>query len=520
MGVAGLAGAVLLACSGDGDKEDDTPAPAAGDAPAARGKPGGTLRFGLQADLTSLEPHVFILNHTDTIWQVWETPTKYGPNLKPEGRLFKSWEINSDASEYVFHLREGVKWHSGRDFTSEDVRYNIARVKDPSTGLALLATMANWYETIETPDKNTVVMRSSKPRPATFDFFESFNMGDSESLEAKKSGVAVGTGPFMLEEWRPGQRFNLKKNPNYWETGRPLLDEQIYNVALESQTMVAQFESGALDVVVRPPIRDFVRWRQDKSHQALTHGSSGAYYAVGFNTSRPPFDDKRVRQALNWAIDRERFAKLILADTIQPYSLPWPKDSIAYEESKANYYKYDPKKARELLDAAGVRNLEFGMIMTPENPELKEFAEAYQADVAKIGLKAEIDVAEVASFVQRINAVPPNYNGMWVANASRANLGSPITMVTSTSVLWATNGVNNTAYKSDHYSRVVDALVVESDPAKQKQLYAELNDIILEDSWIGFLGPKPPRIAARNNVKGVEYYPATEGFHYLDAYLA
>jgi peptide/nickel transport system substrate-binding protein len=478
------------------------------------------LRFGMSADLTSLEPHVFILNHTDTIWQVWETLTHYGEGLKPEGRMVKSWEINNDASQYILHLREGVKWHSGREFTSEDVKWNLLRVRDPSTGFALLKTMADWYDTVETPDKNTVILKSNLPRPATFDFFESFNMGDRESLEAGNKTVAVGTGPFMLGEWRPGQRFNLKKNPNYWDTGKPLLDEQVYNVALDPQTALAQFESGALDVTIRPPIRDFVRYGQDKSYQALTHGSSGAYYAVGFNTSRPPFDDKRVRQALNWLIDRERFGKVILAGTIQPYSLPWPKSSIAYEENKVNFYKYDPQKAKQLLDAAGVRNLEFGMIMTPENPELKEFAEAYQADVAKLGLKAEIEVSEVASFVQRINAVPPNYNGMWVANASRSNLGSPITMITSTSVLWSTNGINNTAYKSDRYTRVVNDLVVASDPAKQKQLYSELNDIILEDSWIGFLGPKPPRIALRANVRGVKHYPATEGFYYTDAWLA
>jgi peptide/nickel transport system substrate-binding protein len=511
---AGAGLAVLAACGGE--ESTNAPAPAAA---VGQPKPGGTLRFGMLSDLTSLEPHVFITDHTDTIWQVWERLTEYSADLKPQPRLAKSWEINSDASEFVLHLREGVEWHSGRDFTSEDVRYNLLRVRDASTGFALLKTMSDWYETIETPDPHTVVLRSSKPRPATFDFFESFNLGDRESLEAKKSGVAVGTGPFMLGEWRPGDKFNLRKNPNYWDTGKPLLDEQVYSVSLDPQTMLAQFESGALDVAKTPPIRDFVRFRQDKSYQPLVHGSSGAYYAVGFNTSRPPLDDKRVRQALQWTIDRERFAKVILQGTVQPYSLPWPKDSLAYEEGKATFYTYDLDKAKSLLEAAGVRNLEFGMLLNPNTPELIEFAEAYQADVAKLGFKMNIEVVEVAVFVERINARPPNYNGMWASTSSRSNLGSPITMITSGSVLWATNGVNNTAYKSDRYTTVVDALVVESDPARQKQLYSELNDIILEDSWIAMLAPKPPRVALRSNVKGVRHFPALEGFDYRDAWL-
>jgi peptide/nickel transport system substrate-binding protein len=520
----GAYGLALIACRGSDSGSGATSSGAtSGSSPSAGGaapKPGGALRFGMLSDLTSLEPHVFITDHTDTIWQVWDRLTEYDTNLKPQPMLAKSWEINNDASQFVFHLREGVKWHSGREFTSDDVKWNLLRVRDASTGFALLKTMSDWYEGIETPDKHTIILKSSKPRPATFDFLDSFNLGDRESLEAKDSKKAIGTGPFMLAEWRPGDKFNLKKNPAYWDSGKPLLDEQIYRVSLDPQTMLAQFESGALDVAKTPPIRDFVRLREDKKYQTLVHGSSGAYYALGFNTALPPFDDKRVRQALQWAIDRDRFTKVTLLGTVTPYTLPWPKGSIAYEEKKATYYKYDLDKARALLNEAGVRNLEFGMILNPNTPELIEFAEAYQADVAKLGLKMNIEVVEVAIFVERINAKPPNYKGMWASGSSRSNLGAPITMITSTSVLWATNGINNTAYKSDRYTRVVDQLIVESDPAKQKQLYSELNDIIIDDSWIAMLAPRPPRVALRANVKGVRHFASLEGFDYREAWLA
>ena len=386
--------------------------------------------------------------------------------------------------------------------------------------------MASWYDSVEATNNNTVTLRSAVPRPATFDFFESFNMGDRVSLEAGEATKAIGTGAFKLGEWRPGDRFNMVKNPAYWEPGKPLLDEQVYGVGIEPQTLIVQFESNALDVVVRPAIRDFIRFRDSGSAQAIVHQSSGAYYALGYNTTWKPFDDKRVRQAMTWALDRDAFAKTVLQGTIVPYSLPWGPASVAYEKEKRNHYKFDLKKAKALVDAAGVGTFEPDVVMTPENPEMREMSEIYQQYLAKIEVKLNIRQLETANFVNTINSQPPANNGLWFANASRSNLGSPLTTFTSTSVLWGTTrhkdgfGINNTGYYSDQYKNTIDALILESDPAKQKSLYSRLNDIVLEDCWIAFLGPKPPRIAAQKNVKNIQQWPATEGFHYMDTWLA
>ena len=526
----GVAGWALVGC---GEDDEDPPAATgtttgtaapgtASPAPEGTGTEeptaGGSLRVGMLADITSLEPHLALPDHTDTIDQVWEKLTEYDTNLAPTGRLAESWDVSEDQTEFVFHLREGVTFHSGREFTSEDVEYSLARIADPNTSFAQLSVFARWYEEIEAPDDHTIVMRSSVPRPSTFDFLEFFNIGDRESLEAGDATKAVGTGPYMFREWRQGDRFALDRNPNYWEPGAALLDEQIFSVSLDPQTMVTQFESGGLEVMRNPPLRDFVRLRDSGEYQALLHELAGGYYMCGWSVLNPPFDDARVRQAFQWALDRDSFASITLQNTADAYSLPWPESSIAYNEDQANHYQFDLDKAKSLLDAAGVSDLDMDIHLSTAFPELIEFAELYQADLAKIGINAHIQTEEVAAFIERINADPPNFNGMWFISNSRANLGNPITQFLW-GVTWRTDGDSPTGYSHPEYTRLIDALTLESNPDEQRRLYRELNAFILDETFIGVIGSRPPRAMLQPNVQGVTSAPARDGFEYRYASL-
>lgn len=523
---AGAAALALVGCGGD----DEGGAGGEGGEP----KPGGTLRFAMSADITNLEPHQFILAQGETLNQVWDTLARYEVGLKLKPQLAESWEINKDATEFVFHLRKGVKFHSGRELTSEDLKFNMERVRATGTAFGQLRSFALLYDSFEAPNPSTFVLKSAIPRPATFDFIEYWKIGDRETLDKDKT-KAIGTGPYMLAEWRPGDRLRLLKNPNYFQSGQAFVDEQVFQV-MDEQTGVAQLESGAVDVNIRTPIRDFVRLKQDKAYEARLHSTPGSYYALGWNSvgsggTPKAFRDKRVRQALNWALNREYFCETLLQGTSLPYSLPWPKASLAYEEEKVNRYKFDLDKTKSLLSAAAVNpaDLQFGMIMTVEQPELKDLGQVYQADLAKIGIKTSVEPVEVAQFVNRINADPPNYNGMWVSGSGFANLGAPITMVNLTNVLFGpdkggqfdgvTWGDNNTGYYSDRYANLVSTINKETDEAKLKKLYSEFNDILLDDSWIGFLASRPSRIVRRSRVKGIsEWFIGT--FNFSTAWLA
>jgi peptide/nickel transport system substrate-binding protein len=549
-GAALSMGAAALALVGCGDDDDDgdggggaSPTAAPGTSPtAAAGTPksGGVMEVGMIVDLTDLEPHVGIAAHGDTLNIAFETPTNYDTELNPVGILAESWEVNDDATEFVFHIRPGVMWHpfkgTSREFIASDIVYNFDRVKDPeSGGFGQLRSFVNSYSGWEAPDDSTFILRADVPRPTTFDGLIEQRQGLPEWLEDKANNptAMVGTGPFMLGEWRPGDQFNLLRWADSWMADKTYLDEMIFHVSLDPQTMITQLESGALHAAKSPSARDWARWRDGNEIQALVQQVSGGYYSCGYNVTYEPFFDKRARQAMAYLMDKDRFRETVMLDTTITYSLPWPETSIAYDADKVQHYNFDLDKAKELLAEVGLEDgFQAVAVMTAGRPEFAEYAEVYQQDLAQAGIELEINVMEVAAFVELINADPPGQKGLWFANAGRTNLGAPITMVNSTNVLWdnkpngdlkRSDGTpianNNTGYYSPEWEAVVDEINATVDEEQLKDLYQTMNDIILEDCWIAFLGAIPERYGALNEVQGIVPLAVLPGMDLTGAWL-
>src|SRR5579864_3546782 len=214
-----------------------------------------------------------------------------------------------------------------------------------------------------------------------------------EGPNAKTS--AVGTGPFTFVEWQQGVLIRFAKNKNYWRSGTPLLDELVVNIADDPQSMVVQLESGTVDAADRVPLVDVIRLQKDPKYQAIVN-QNGPVYLVGVNTTQPPLDNKQVRQALNYAIDRDRFTQTILQGVVQSRELPWPRQSPVFEASKDNTYSFDLDKARSLLAHAGVSNLAFDMVWVSTYADVQSFATMYQSDLAKIGVTTTLKPLEPA----------------------------------------------------------------------------------------------------------------------------
>ncbi len=237
--------------------------PTVGPTPAI--KNGGTLRSAIPADIASLDPHLYAAGAAQTVWLVNERLTAYDLQLHPQPWLAESWDLAPDYSQITFHLRQGVMFHTGRELTSDDIKYNFTRLKDPKVGAGIFVSQANWFTSIDTPDRYTAVLKSDQPRPLMFDFFERVYIGDQATLEnTSNKSQAVGTGPFTLTEWVPGDHLSFARNPNYWQAGLPHLDGVHVSVVRDPQSLVSQFEAGALDVVPTGlSLRDFARVRQE-----------------------------------------------------------------------------------------------------------------------------------------------------------------------------------------------------------------------------------------------------------------
>ena len=155
-----------------------TPSSAAG-----QPKTGGTLRVGIPSDITTLDGIVRGGSPYESIWLIYDRLVTYDDKLKPLPMLAESWDLSPDYKQIKLNLRHGVQWHTGREFTSDDVKWNIVRVQDPKAGNGDFAAQASWFTAIDTPDKYTVVLQSDQSRPSIFDFFQQFNLVDRTIME-------------------------------------------------------------------------------------------------------------------------------------------------------------------------------------------------------------------------------------------------------------------------------------------------------------------------------------------------
>jgi peptide/nickel transport system substrate-binding protein len=498
-----------------------TPAAAVAATPAAAAKPaagqpksGGTLRVGVPTDIVTLDGLVRGGAPYESTWLIYDRLITYDDKLKPLPMLAESWDVAPDYKQVQLNLRKGVTWHSGRDFTSDDVKWNLVRAQDPKAGFGDFAAQSSWFTTIDTPDKNTVVLKSEQSRPSMFDFFQQFNLMDRTILEGPDAKTkASGTGPFTFVEWVQGDHITIAKNKNYWQSGRPYLDSIVVSIRAGDQPGVAALEGGSIDLLRTGAIRDVARLKADPNYQVFVHPSPGTFFELAFLTSVPPFDNKLVRQAFNWAIDRQRNADQVFLGFAQPINLQWSPSSPAYDAEKNKTYTFNLDKAKALLQQAGVSNLETEVVTTVAGPlNSLGFLQIYQADLAKIGVKLNITTFDPASWAAAV--LGHNYKAMYATGDVVANL-LPINNLNGPT--WRPSP-NNTDWNTPEWKDLFAQVASEADPAKQKTLYGRLNDYILDQSWAMPMATNPQVLVGTPKLKGVtvNQYGA---WYFTDAWL-
>ncbi|HEU0167495.1 MAG TPA: ABC transporter substrate-binding protein [Chloroflexota bacterium] len=468
-------------------------------APSGQPKTGGTIRFGATADIPNLDGHQRSATLTDTTWTAFDRLIQYDDKGKPQPMLAESWDLAPDDKSVTFHLRKGVTFHTGREFTSDDVKWNLLRGKDPKVGSGSYVTWANWVTSIDTPDKYTVALKFDNSRPSIFDWFEYYNMLDSVVMQGPDAQTKLsGTGPFVFQEWKQGTSISFTKNKNYWDTGKPYIDGHITSI-VQANAGIAQLEAGAIDMIKTESVDDIVRLKKDPKYQAISHPFSGSFYEFGINATKPPYDNKLVRQALNFAINRDRFASTLMQGLAKPLTLFWSSTSPAYDDAKNKAVPFDLAKAKSLLQQAGVTNLEADLLYIPGSyPILTPFAEIYQADLAQIGVKLNIKAMETAPWLVQVNGL--QYNGLYVSGDGLGNY-QPATPL-GASPAWSPVK-NNSGFKTDQWSQLVDAAGIETDPAKQKTLYGQINDYMIDQAWSIVFAERLVLWLARVGIKNV-----------------
>jgi peptide/nickel transport system substrate-binding protein len=476
-------------------------------------KTGGTLRTGMVGDITTTDGIYWSPNNSSTVGMCYDALITYDDNLQPQPRLAESWDLSADGTQIKLNLRKGVHFHSGREVTSDDVQYNLLRARDPKNPFAAtVAAGSAWWTGIDTSDKYTVILTSDKPRPGVFDFLLYLRILDKDTMEGPDAATKVnGTGPFKWKEWVSGDHITLERNADYWDTGRPYLDGAQISIMRDQQQMVSAVEAGASDVAFLAPIQDASRLKDDPSYIVTSRHDVGQYFYLTANATVAPTDNKQVRQAISYAIDRKRFADTILKGFGgDAQDLPWPPASPAWDASRNNVYTYDLDKARSLLAASGVSDLQFDIAWATAGfaSEYASLAAILQSDFASIGIKTDLKPQDNSVFTASGNGITPTYNGVRLSASAFANLSEASSQFSLSRTYGSLS--NLAGFYDDRFKALVNSASTEPDANKRKVLYAQINDFLLDASYSMTICPYPDMLIMRNNVRGLGYATALE----------
>ena len=322
-------------------------------------KRGGTLRVSAFGNPSSLDPatggagsdHTFLFTMYDTLTE-WEFDT-----LKPKPGLAESWNF-TDPTTLVLKIRSGVTFHDGTPLDAEAVRFNLDRGKNDAKSniKADLATVAS----VEVTGPLQVTLKLSTPDTALPAILSdrAGMMVSPTALKAAASGdlkrTPVGAGAYTFVSWADGERIVTKRDDKYWKPNRPFMDGIEFAIIPELTTGARSVVANQNDLIYQLPPRQKVTVERAPNLRVVT-GPTLYVFQMFLNWGKAPIDDVRVRQALNFAIDREAFVKASLAGLAEPAAMNLPKSHWAYDKSVAELYPYDPAKARKLLADAGFK---------------------------------------------------------------------------------------------------------------------------------------------------------------------
>ncbi len=442
------------------------------------------ITIGVDQEAIGIDPHIVTaFSSHRRLDLLYNRLVRLDSNLVVVPDLAESWDIPNNLT-YIFHLRKGVKFHNGREMIADDVKYSLERVMDPKTaspGKSYLSLVTG----VEVLDTYTVKLTLSAPLASLLDSLTSNNLAivPKEAVEANGNlqKVAVGTGPFMLKEWVADNSMTLVKNPDYFIPGAPLVDKVIFRIIPEAASLLAGVKSGDLDIA---SINDGATIRQAKKTDAVVVMSKPGINVrtFGFNNTRAPFTDVRVRQALAMAIDRNEIiamAEFGMGTPSGPIPVAATDWALPLDKLPMNTPNYE--KAKALLKEAGYPNgFSFNIVCSATYEGGLDVAQVIQSELKNIGVIANLEVVEWGVYIDRW--VKRDFDSMVEI---RGGSGEPDRFLYRT--IHSTGGVNNFLFKDSETDRLLDLGRSQTVPAERKTTYNALQKVLTEKAPLIFL---------------------------------
>lgn len=417
----------------------------------------------------------------------------YDDDFKPVPQLALSWTETDGGRTITFKLREGVKWHDGKPFTSADVRYSIALTKASSPVAA--ATYTHLTD-IETPDDHTVVLRFAHRSQAIWAVLDGAKTqilprhlyeGRDPTTNPVNS-KPVGTGAFIFVEWVRGSHIKLRRNPDYWDKGKPLLDEIVFRIIPDAGARGIALETGEVQYAPLPaiPLVEARRIRNNPGKLVVEPrgwSANAPIYYFDFNLEREVFQDVRVRKAFAHAIDRRVLASNGFFGFAKPATGPVPSYQPSFYNPGTERYAYSVEKAEELLEAAGLKRdargvrLRIDNLPIPYGEDFVRTAQLIQQQLKRVGIEVQIRNFDVGIWINKI-ARERDFDTISTFAAAFADPQIGVYRRYWSKAKQTASGGNNSNYVSPEADRLIEASLIEPDVDKRRQLIWDLQKLV------------------------------------------
>lgn len=457
---------------------------------------------------------------------------KYDKDIKIEGDLAESWEIREGGLVIIFHLKKGIKWHDGAPFTARDVEFTYRKLIDPAVKTPYSGDFER-IKSLEILDDHTVKVTYKEPFSPALSSWGMWIMPEhilrKEDLnKADFSRHPIGTGPYKFKSWNTQESIELVSNHEYFE-GRPCIDRYIYRIIPDEATIFLELQTQGVDSTGLTPLQ-FTRQTDNKffktNYRKFKYPSFGYAY-LGYNLKDPKFKDKAVRQALNYAVNKDEIIDTIFFGLARVATGPFMPDSWAYDKD-VKPTPYEPVKARELLKESGWtdhdgdgwiekdgKEFEFTLLVNQGNSERLRCAEMIQGYLKDVGIRVKIRVLEWSTMIgefinkRRFEAVlmgwflsrDPDCYDIWHSSKTREG------------------EFNFIGYGNVEVDRLLEEGRRTFDEAGRARIYHEVHRLIYDDEPYLFLYYQEALPIVHKRFRNVEVSPIGIGYNFIKWYV-
>jgi peptide/nickel transport system substrate-binding protein len=495
--VVGLAMLFAAGCGGGGDGDKTSEGTNGADGSP---KYGGTLNVALSSDAPRLDPGFSSSVYDRYVFQsIFDKLADIDSNGDVVPMLAKKWDVSDDGLTYTFYLQEGVKFHDGTDFDADAVKFNFNRNMDPASPRKgeLEAVKA-----VNVVDAHTVEVELKEPfAPFLSILTDRAGMMVSpkavEELGEDFANNPVGTGPFKFDSQMKGNAITLVKNENYWQEGLPYLDSIVFKIITDTNVTATNLKSGQVDISDwRFPTKEIANFENDPNFTIVNKASQN-YNGFYLNVTKPPFDNKYARQALDVLIDREALVELIkdgAATVAHSYFSP---GNLAHGDSDI---PPEPSldRAKEILAEGGIPDGFTFTYKTAATPEQQRIAEMLQSMFKPAGITMNIEMIEFGTLLDQ--AIKGDFQAAALGWSGRPDPDQNIYDDVFTGA-----SLNYSRYSNPEVDKLVSDARRELDPEKRKAIYDEVMDILTDELPYIFTYHENNVICHSNNVHGFSY---------------